>query len=67
MNNVSIEMKSVSLTLNKEKIQRHIVKLQMTDTKLQIDTMGSHFGVKGTLGNLSALDMCTSDTHRNDH
>ena len=63
MNNVSIEMKSVSLTLNKEKIQRHIVKLQMTDTKLQIDTIGAYFGVKGTLGNLSALDMCTSDTH----
>ena len=62
-NNVSIEMKSVSLTLNKEKIGRHIVKLKMTDTKLQIDMVGAHFAVKGTLGNLSALDMCTKDTH----
>ena len=63
MNNVSIEMKSVSLTLNKEKIQRHIVKLQMTDTKLQIDTIGAYFELREHLGTLSALDMCTSDTH----
>ena len=63
LNNFSIDMKSVSLTLNKEKISRHIIKLKMTDTKLQIDTQGTtYFAVKGTLGNLSAKDLCTKDT-----
>ena len=61
ISSVHVQMKELSLTLNKETISRHVVQFQMIDAVIHYEMDGAGaYVVKGSLGNLRAVDLCTA-------